>query len=139
MTRGGTIGYYRLSLAPFASSRSPLHLRVVGSGPAFCPRCRPSCQWRSIAGAWLDSAACGRRCSAPARSVVTAPFAVLPRRDRGPGCHFLVATQSGDRMVFHQAAAQSQIRKESNKMMFAKEAEALAFAEPLVPKRYHTW
>jgi len=24
-------------------------------------------------------------------------------------------------------------------MMFAKEAEALAFAEPLVPKRYHTW
>jgi hypothetical protein len=24
-------------------------------------------------------------------------------------------------------------------MMFAKEAEALAYAEPLVPKRYHTW
>lgn len=24
-------------------------------------------------------------------------------------------------------------------MMFAKEAEASAFAEPLVPKRYHTW
>jgi len=24
-------------------------------------------------------------------------------------------------------------------MMFAKEVEALAFAEPLVPKRYHTW
>jgi len=24
-------------------------------------------------------------------------------------------------------------------MMFVKEAEALAFAEPLVPKRYHTW
>jgi hypothetical protein len=50
-----------------------------------------------------------------------------------------MATKSGDRMVFHQAATQSQIRKESNKMMFAKEAEALAFAEPLVPKRYHTW
>src|SRR5215831_10461980 len=26
-----------------------------------------------------------------------------------------------------------------HKMMFAKEAEALAFAEPLVPRRYHTW
>ncbi len=24
-------------------------------------------------------------------------------------------------------------------MALAKEAEALAFAEPLVPKRYHTW
>lgn len=24
-------------------------------------------------------------------------------------------------------------------MVFAKEAHALAFAEPLVPKRYHTW
>jgi hypothetical protein len=24
-------------------------------------------------------------------------------------------------------------------MMFAKEAEALAYAEPLVPKRFHTW
>ena len=42
-------------------------------------------------------------------------------------------------MVFHQAATQSQIRKESNKMMFAKEAEASAYAEALVPKRYHTW
>ena len=24
-------------------------------------------------------------------------------------------------------------------MMFATKADALAFAEPLVPKRYHTW